>query len=173
LNPREAGTILIIQPIVQAAFSPLCGRLADRFSAATVATIGMGLCAAGLAIAASITVTTSIMLIMVMLATLGLGFALFSSPNISVIMGSVPPRYLGVASGLNSTMRTLGMMGSMTIITIIFSIFMADQAVTTQTQPQFLASMHTALVTFSALCIIGIFFSIARIKKQPDQKYLS
>ncbi len=168
LNPREAGTILIIQPIVQAAFSPLCGRLADRFSAATVATIGMGLCAAGLAIAASITATTSILLVMVMLATLGLGFALFSSPNISVIMGSVPPRYLGVASGLNSTMRTLGMMGSMTIITIIFSIFMADQAVTPQTQPQFLASMHTALVTFSALCIVGIFFSIARIKKQPD-----
>jgi len=170
LNPREAGTILIIQPIVQAAFSPLCGRLADRFSAATVATIGMGLCAAGLAIAASITATTSMLLVMVMLATLGLGFALFSSPNISVIMGSVPPRYLGVASGLNSTMRTLGMMGSMTIITIIFSIFMADQAVTPQTQPQFLASMHTALVTFSALCIVGIFFSIARIKKQPDPK---
>ncbi len=168
LNPREAGTILIIQPIVQAAFSPLCGRLADRFSAATVATIGMGLCSAGLAIAASITATTSILLVMVMLATLGLGFALFSSPNISVIMGSVPPRYLGVASGLNSTMRTLGMMGSMTIITVIFSIFMADQAVTPQTQPQFLASMHTALVTFSALCIVGIFFSIARIKKQPD-----
>ena len=169
LNPREAGTILMIQPIVQATFSPLCGRLADRFSAATVATIGMGLCAAGLAIAASITATTSMPLIIVMLATLGLGFALFSSPNISVIMGSVPPRYLGVASGLNSTMRTLGMMASMTIITVIFSIFMADQAVTQQTQPQFLISMHTALLTFSALCIVGIFFSIARIQKQADQ----
>lgn len=165
LNPREAGTILIIQPIVQAAFSPLCGRLADRFSAAVVATIGMSLCAAGLAIAASITATTSVTLIMAMLAILGLGFALFSSPNISVIMGSVPPRYLGIASGLNSTMRTLGMMASMTIITIIFSIFMAGQAVTPQTQPQFLASMHTALLTFSALCITGIFFSIGRIRK--------
>jgi len=169
LNPREAGTILMIQPIVQATFSPLCGRLADRFSAATVATIGMALCAAGLAIAASITATTSTSLIIVMLATLGLGFALFSSPNISVIMGSVPPRFLGVASGLNSTMRTLGMMASMTIITVIFSIFMADQAVTEQTQPQFLTSMHTALLTFSALCIVGIFFSIARIQKQADR----
>lgn len=169
LNPREAGTILIIQPIVQATFSPLCGRLADRFSAATVATIGMGLCATGLAMAASITASTPMTLIMVILTTLGLGFALFSSPNISVIMGSVPARYLGVASGLNSTMRTLGMMGSMTIITIIFSIFMADQPVTPQTQPQFLASMHTALLTFSALCLLGIFFSIARIKKTPEQ----
>ncbi|MBW2688574.1 MAG: MFS transporter [Deltaproteobacteria bacterium] len=165
LNPREAGTILIIQPIIQALFSPLCGRLADRFSAAGVATIGMALCAVGLGIAASITATTPISLIMITLAVLGLGFALFSSPNISVIMGSVAPRYLGVASGLNSTMRTLGMMASMTIITIIFSIFMAGHAVTPQTQPQFLFSMHIALLTFSALCIIGIFFSIGRIRK--------
>jgi MFS family permease len=157
----------MIQPIMQAIFSPLCGRLADRFSAAGVATIGMGLCASGLAIAAGITATTTISLIMVMLAILGLGFALFSSPNVSVIMGSVAPRYLGVASGLNSTMRTLGMMTSMTIITIIFSIFMAGHAVTPQTQAQFLLSMHAALLTFSVLCVLGIFFSMARIRKNP------
>lgn len=168
LNPHEAGMVLMIQPIVQATFSPICGRLADRFSAAGVATIGMALCATGLAIAASITAATTMTLIMVMLVILGLGFALFSSPNVSVIMGSVAPRYLGVASGLNSTMRTLGMMTSMTIITIIFSIFMAGQAVTPQTQAQFLFSMHTALLTFSVLCVIGIFFSMARIRKEPE-----
>jgi EmrB/QacA subfamily drug resistance transporter len=170
LSPRDAGMILMIQPIMQAVFSPLCGRLADRFSAAGVATIGMGLCAAGLSIAASITASTSMTLIMVMLAVLGLGFALFSSPNVSVIMGSVAPRYLGVASGLNSTMRTLGMMTSMTVITITFSIFMAGQAVTPQTHTLFLFSMHTALVTFTVLCVIGIFFSMARIRKQAEQQ---
>jgi len=165
MNPREAGMILMIQPTVQAIFSPLCGRLADRFSAASVATIGMALCATGLGIAAMITATTSVNLIMIMLTILGLGFALFSSPNVSVIMGSVEARYLGVASSLNSTMRTLGMMASMTIVTIIFSIFMAGHAVTPQTQSNFLTSMHTALLAFSALCVIGIFFSMARIRK--------
>jgi EmrB/QacA subfamily drug resistance transporter len=165
LNPREAGTILIMQPIVQAIFSPLCGRLADRFSAPAVATIGMGLCAIGLGVAATIDATTTISLIMVVLVTLGLGFALFSSPNISVIMGSIPKRHLGVASGLNSTMRTLGMMASMTVITIIFSIYMAGHAVTPETQPQFLASMRTALMTFSGLCLVGIFFSLGRLRQ--------
>jgi MFS family permease len=165
LNPREAGLILMVQPIVQAVFSPLCGRLADRFSAASVATIGMSLCAVGLGIAAVITATTPVSLIVLMLVVLGLGFALFSSPNVSVIMGSVEPRYLGIASGLNSTMRTLGMMASMTIITIIFSIVMSGEAVTAQTQPLFLFSMHTALLTFSVLCVVGIFFSLARIRK--------
>ena len=165
LDPHEAGMILMIQPIVQAVFSPLCGRLADLFSAAGVATIGMGLCATGIGIAAGITGGTPVALIMAMLMILGLGFALFSSPNVSVIMGSVAPRYLGVASGLNSTMRTLGMMVSMTIITITFSIVMSGQAVTAQTQPQFLLSMHAALLTFSALCVIGICFSMVRIRQ--------
>jgi EmrB/QacA subfamily drug resistance transporter len=157
LDPHQAGMVLMIQPIVQTVFSPLCGRLADRLSAAGVATIGMGLCATGIGIAASIAGGTPLALIMAMLVILGLGFALFSSPNVSVIMGSVAPRYLGVASGLNSTMRTLGMMGSMTIITITFSIVMPGQAVTAQTQPQFLLSMHAALLTFSVLCVLGIF----------------
>jgi EmrB/QacA subfamily drug resistance transporter len=165
LNPREAGTILIIQPLMQAIFSPLCGRIADRFSAPGVATLGMALCAIGLGLAATITAASSITLIAIVLMTLGLGFALFSSPNISVIMGSIPKRYLGVASGLNSTMRTLGMMASMTVITVIFSIFMAGHAVTAETQVQFLTSMRTALITFSALCLVGIFFSLGRIRK--------
>ena len=80
LDPHEAGMILMIQPIVQAVFSPFCGRLADRWSAATVATIGMGLCATGIGIAASISNGTSITLIMVMLVILGCGFAFFPRP---------------------------------------------------------------------------------------------
>jgi MFS family permease len=167
MSPREAGALLIIQPVVQASFSPLCGRLADRFPAAKVATLGMTLCAAGLAIAAAITAATPLWVIIIMLGVLGFGFALFSSPNVSVIMGSVPPRYLGVASGLNGSVRTLGMMSSMTIITIIFSIFMGGHTVTADTLPAFLKSMHIALLVFCGLCGIGIFCSFARFEKTP------
>jgi EmrB/QacA subfamily drug resistance transporter len=163
MSAREAGTVLIIQPLFQAMLSPFCGRLADRFPAARIATIGMALCAVGLAIAATLTAATPLPLVMAMLVLLGTGFALFSSPNISVIMGSVAPRYLGVASGLNSSMRTLGMMTSMSIITVVFSVLMAGQAVTIETEPQFLLSMRTALLVFCGLCIIGIACSAGRM----------
>lgn len=166
LTARDAGTILIIQPVTQTLLSPLCGRLADRFPAARVATLGMAICAAGLAVAATLKATTSLSLVMAMLALLGTGFALFSSPNVSVIMGSVEPRYLGVASGLNSSMRTLGMMTSMSIITVLFSTRMAGHPVTLETQPQFLSSMHLALLIFCGLCLTGIFFSAGRMKNR-------
>ncbi len=164
MSPRGAGAILIIQPIAQALLSPLCGRLADRFPAARVATLGMALCAIGLGGAATIGPGTPLSRIMIMLVFLGTGFAFFSSPNVSVIMGSVEPRYLGVASGLNSSMRTLGMMTSMTIITLVFSVYMGGQAVTAATQPAFLQSMHTALLTFCGLCLLGIGCSLGRLR---------
>ncbi|HEY7746205.1 MAG TPA: MFS transporter [Desulfuromonadales bacterium] len=165
MSAREAGAILIIQPIVQTLLSPLCGRLADRYPAERVATVGMALCALGLGIAASLGSASSLALVVVVLTVLGLGFALFSSPNTSVIMGSVAPRHLGVASGLSASMRTLGMMTSMTIITIIFSILMAGHAVTPETQPDFLRSMHVALLAFSGLCGVGIIFSLGRLRQ--------
>jgi hypothetical protein len=103
-----------------------------------------------------------------MLALLGTGFALFPSPNASVIMGSVAPRHLGVASGLNSSMRTLGMMTSMSIITVTFAVLMAGEPVTRATQPQFLLSMRTALLVFCGLCSIGIYCSAARLKTSAE-----
>lgn len=165
LTARDTGMVLIIQPVVQTLLSPLCGYLADRYSAARIATVGMSLCAAALAVAAAMTAATPLPHVVSMLILMGTGFAFFSSPNVSVIMGSVESRHLGVASGLNSSMRTLGMMTSMSIITLIFSTLMAGQPVTTATQPQFLLSMHIALLIFCGLCVIGIACSAGRLKR--------
>ena len=165
MGPQQAGTVLIVQPVVQTLFSPLCGRLSDRIPATWVATAGMACCALGLAVAAGLGAASPLPHVLALLVLLGAGFALFSSPNVSIIMGSVEPRHLGVASGLNSTMRTFGMMSSMLIITLIFSILMHDQPVTAATQPAFLSSMRLALLIFCGLCLVGIGCSIGRVRR--------
>lgn len=165
MGPHEAGTVLITQPIMQTLFSPFCGKLSDRVPAWMLATAGMTLCAVGLAVAAHLSAESSLQTVIMLLMFLGLGFALFSSPNVSIIMGSVEPRYLGVASGLNSSVRTLGMMSSMMIITLIFSYLMQGQPVTAETQPAFLASMRWALLIFCGLCVIGIGCSFGRLSR--------
>ncbi len=163
MSPSQAGLVLIVQPLVQTLFSPFCGRLSDRIPAAYVATTGMALCAVSLAVASTLHVESTLMVVYLLLVAMGLGFAFFSSPNVSLIMGSVEPKYLGVASGLNSSMRTLGMLTSMMIITLIFAYLMNDQPVTIANQPGFLASMRLALQMFSGLCVIGIGCSLGRI----------
>jgi MFS family permease len=170
MSPHQAGSLLIVQPIVQTLFSPLCGKLSDRVPAGLVATSGMGLCALGLGLTASLSASSPLSLVFLLLILLGAGFALFSSPNVSMIMGSVAPRYLGIASGLNSTMRTMGMLTSMTIITLIFSVLMHGQQVTLKTQPAFLNSMRLALLVFCGLCVIGIGCSLGRVKPLSVKK---
>lgn len=164
MSPWEAGAVLVAQPLAQALLSPLCGRLADRYPAERVATAGMALCAVGVGLMATVTATTPLGLLLPMLLFLGTGFALFSSPNTSAIMGSVPPRFYGLASGMVSTMRTLGMMASMTLITVTFSVFMGERAVTAETQPAFLLSMRVALSAFAGLCVAGVLLSLVRLR---------
>ncbi len=167
MSPQHAGTLLIIQPVVQTIVSPLSGRLSDRYPAARVATVGMALCAAGLGVAATISADTSLSVLIAVFLFLGIGFAVFSSPNMSVIMGSVSLRHLGVASGLVASMRSLGMMVSMTTITILLSIFMQGHPVTRDTQPAFLMTMRSALICFCLLCLAGILCSLGRLRENP------
>lgn len=167
MTPQQAGTLLIVQPVAQAVFSPLCGRLSDTIPAAWVATGGMALCASGLGISVTISPSTSLTVLVAIFLLLGTGFALFSSPNMSVIMGSVATRHLGVASGLVASMRTLGMMTSMTIITVLLSVFMKGHSVTVETQADFLLTMRAGLACFCLLCIVGILCSIGRLRPMP------
>lgn len=166
MGPHQAGTVLIVQPIMQTLFSPLCGRLSDRMSASILATLGMASCAAGLAVASFLDAYSSLLQVICLMMFLGLGFAMFSSPNVSMIMGSVEKRHLGIASGLSASMRSLGMLTSMTVITLIFSWLMQGQAVSAETQPLFLSSMRMALLIFCALCVVGIGCSLGRVGKK-------
>ncbi len=165
-SPRDAGLVLMVQPIIQACLSPIGGRLADRYSAGLVATVGMALCVAALWLAAAIGTTTSLTGIIAVLVFLGLGFAFFSSPNTSVIMGSVERRHLGVASAMTGTMRTLGMTVSMIVITVTFSLIMGEHPVSPETTPQFMRSMKLDLFGFGLLCVAGVFMSLVRVPRR-------
>ena len=93
-TPKDAGIILIAQPIVQALFSPVAGRLSDRIEPAIVSSIGMALTTAGLAILFFLSEQTGLLFIIISLIFLGFGFALFSSPNANAIMSSVEKKIL-------------------------------------------------------------------------------
>lgn len=162
-SPEGAGLILIIQPVFQAVLSPLFGRLSDRVSPAGLATAGMALCALSLGLVSRIHAVTPLYVIVGMLALMGVGFSLFSSPNTTTVMGSVPPKSYGVASSFLATMRTMGMLCSMTVITLVFKHFMGNHPVNAETRSSFLASMHLCMILFCLLCIAGVFCSMVRL----------
>ncbi|MGE4559253.1 MAG: MFS transporter [Desulfobulbus sp.] len=169
LSARQAGFILLLQPLMQVVTSPIAGRLADRIEIGTLATVGMLISGAGLLLAAlTLGIQTPLWLVAIELMLIGSGFGIFITPNSTAIMDSVERRQFGVASGMIGAMRTLGMATSLTTITLVFSLFMGNQAVTDVNLPRFLLSMKTALVVFSVFSCLGVILSFRRGRRRQS-----
>lgn len=162
LSPQAAGTVLIAQPLVMALFSPSAGRLSDRIEPRIIASAGMGITLIGLTNFVFVQPKTQLILIVANLVLLGFGFALFSSPNMSAIMGSVEKKFYGIASGAVATMRLLGQMVSMAIATVVLALFVGRQPIEPATYALFLRSVKTCFAIGAMLCALGIFFSMFR-----------
>ncbi len=162
LTPQQAGMILVAQPIVQALLSPFAGWLSDRVEPRVVASAGMAVTVLGLLVFSRIESSTPVSIIVSNLMLMGLGFALFSSPNTNAIMGSVDRRFYGLASATLATMRVVGQMLSMAIVMLVFAVYIGKVMITPEVYPLLIKSTRTSFAVFSLLCFFGIFASLAR-----------
>ncbi len=164
LGPRDAGLILISQPVVMAACSPVAGWLSDKIEPRIVATAGMLLTTMGLVPFIFLDQGSSIPFLLTGLVILGVGFGLFSSPNTNAVMGSVEKKFYGLASGAVGTMRLLGMMISMGTATVVFALFIGRVEINEANYPALVKSIGILFLLFCILCFGGIFASMVRGK---------
>jgi EmrB/QacA subfamily drug resistance transporter len=163
LSAQTTGFVLVSQPIVQAAFSPLAGRVSDRVEPRIVASAGMAITALGLFFLAVLTqAATPLPFIIMSQVILGFGFAFFSSPNTNAIMGAVESRFYGIASSVVATMRVLGQMFSMGIAMLIFTVLIGRVEIVPAYYPQLVKSVRVAFTLSGMLCVAGVFASFAR-----------
>ncbi len=167
-DPETTGLILVSQPIVMAAFSPLAGKFSDVVEPQIIASVGMGITTLGLVLLSVMTETTDIVYVVASLAVLGFGFALFSSPNTNAIMSSVEKRYLGVASATVGTMRLVGQVLSVGIATLAIAIYLGTAELSHELSDEFMRSYQLAFSVFAVMCFIGIFASLARGKVRQE-----
>jgi EmrB/QacA subfamily drug resistance transporter len=163
-NPASAGLILVAMPAMQAIFSPLAGRLSDRIEPRLIASAGMALTTIGLIIFVFLNEQTPLELVIGNLVLMGFGFALFSSPNTNAVMSSAPKTAYGVASATLATMRQVGMVFSMGVAMLMFTLYIGRVQITPEYYLLFQQSMKTSFIIFAVLCFGGIFASLARGK---------
>ena len=162
LSPRNAGLILVTQPVIMAIMASVSGRLSDRYDPRILSSAGMGIIVAGLVMLTMVSGQTSMPYLVVSLGVVGLGFGLFSSPNTNAIMGSVDRKYLGIASATVGTMRLTGQMVSMGIATLLLQLFIGDHPLNNQYSQEFMGSMKATFIILAVLCTAGVFASLAR-----------
>jgi len=122
-SPRDVGLYLMINPVCLLLMAPLAGYLADRFQARIISTIGTAIMAGGIYLIRLLNGDSSASDIMLVLAVMGIGMGFFSTPNTSTIMGSVPKRKLGSASGINATIRSLGISLGVALALALFEFY--------------------------------------------------
>lgn len=165
MEAREAGLVLVAQPVLMAIVASFSGRLSDKKNPRVLAAIGMAISSLGLLLLSFIGSDTSIAHIFFGLTVLGIGFGLFSSPNTNVVMGSVDKKIYGTASAMLSTMRNMGMMFSMAIASLTIHILLGESQIDSSNIPQLISSTKIVFTVFTVLCFAGIFSSLAKMKK--------
>ncbi|MDI9632247.1 MAG: MFS transporter [Acidobacteriota bacterium] len=162
LPPRHAGLLLLAQPLTMALLSPLAGRLSDRFQPRVPASLGMALTALSLFLFALLGPATPLAVVVGTLLLIGVGFALFSSPNTNAVMSAVDRRDYSVASAVLGTMRQLGQSLSMAALALLTARTMGEAQLGADNALALLATQRQAFLLFGPLCVLGVLASLAR-----------
>ncbi len=107
-TPLWAGIYLLPLTVGFLAAGPLCGHLADLYGARPFATGGLLLVAASFIGMYFLPVDFNYTVFAVLVGLNGIGQGMFSAPNTSAIMNSVPAAERGAASGMRSTFQNSG-----------------------------------------------------------------
>jgi len=120
-SPLEAGLLIIPTDIATLAAGPLSGRLSDKYGHLPFTTTGLAVTSVSLFLFSTTDASTPYPLLVVYLMLFGAGLGFFASPNISSIMGSVPPERRGIASGFRATFFNVGYTTSLNLAILIMT----------------------------------------------------
>jgi EmrB/QacA subfamily drug resistance transporter len=129
VTPLWAGIYLLPLLVGFVVMGPLSGWLSDRFGARLFSTTGLLIQVIGFLLLTILPTNFDYIWFALLLFILGLGQGMFSAPNTSSVMSSVPAEQRGAASGMRSTFQNSGTLVS---IGVFFSIITVGLASTLQ-----------------------------------------
>ncbi|MXV35368.1 MULTISPECIES: MFS transporter [unclassified Saccharibacter] len=122
-NPATVGLLIAPWAVGVASMSFIVGRVADRFPASMLSSLGLLVTAMGFVLLWTLSPEASNSAIAWRTLVAGLGFGLFQPPNNRAIMVTAPPGREGGASGMLSVSRLSGQTTGALLVAGLFTIF--------------------------------------------------
>ncbi len=175
-DAERSGRWLAVMPLVALVLSPVAGRWSDRVGTRPLSVAGMLLTAAGFVVMSQVGAVPHPGHILGGMALIGAGLGIFTVPNSSAVMGSVPTARLGLASGLQATMRNLGLAaGAAAMAAIVATRFaahggglLAASAHGGATHPlAFAAATRDAYLVMAAVALVAAVLSTRQAGATP------
>jgi MFS family permease len=151
-TPQTSGLLLALASLLMAASAPIAGALSDRVAPRVIASVGVAAVLACTIMASRLGPETSLVYVAGVVVLQGLGFGLFASPNMTIIMNSATAQTVGMASALSAKSRALGMILGMLVSVVLISLELGDEPVE-QHPREFIEVM---VVAFEVLSVVGV-----------------
>ena len=117
------GLLMTPWPVGVALAAPVAGRLADRYPAGILGSVGLVAMGSGLTLLALFPAQGSPAELVWRMALCGLGFGFFQAPNNRTLIASAPRTRAGAAGGMLATARLLGQTLGAAAVAILFRAF--------------------------------------------------
>jgi len=132
-TPLWAGIYMLPMMIGFLVSGPVSGYLSDHLGARPFTTGGMLVATVAFVLLTLLPANFNYLAFAVLLLAMGIGMGLFSSPNTSSVMSSVPPEHRGVSSGMLATVQNAGMLMSMAVFFTIVIVGLSARLPSTLT----------------------------------------
>uniref|UniRef100_A0A7J3X8G0 MFS transporter n=1 Tax=Thermofilum pendens TaxID=2269 RepID=A0A7J3X8G0_THEPE len=130
MPPSEAGLLLVPFEAVFLVAGLLGGRLSDSIGYAPVTLAGCLTSSLALYLLSTLSASAPTSLLAAYLALVGAGTGLFTSPNTSSILGSVPPERRGVASSIRTVAFNVGFTFSLNMAVLTMTHYIPYEVAT-------------------------------------------
>lgn len=124
----QTGFLMTPWPLATGVMAPIAGRLADRYPAGLLGSLGLGAFSAGLIGLAVLAPGASTIDIAWRMALAGAGFGLYQSPNNRTMILSAPTDRSGGAAGMQGMARLVGQTIGAAITAVLFGILLQERA---------------------------------------------
>lgn len=179
-DPLTAGLSLVPLGITMMVVAPLSGRMSDKFGPRNLTILGLAMAAAALLGLAFIDHSTPYWLIAALMLALGAGNGLYSSPNTSSIMNTVPPERRGTAAATRTMLRNTGAMLSLSLaFPLVLSglsmqdtlnLFLYGGGISAPAQVVFENGLHEAFLLFFVVALVAMFVAMMRPRRKIARK---
>jgi DHA2 family multidrug resistance protein-like MFS transporter len=154
-SAAETGLLMTPWPVGVALAAPIAGRLADRYPAGILGSVGLATMAAGLTSLAFFPHDGTAADLIWRMALCGLGFGFFQSPNNRTLMSSAPRARAGAAGGMLATARLLGQTLGAAGVAILFRAYPGKGS-------------NFALAVAAGISLTAAVISMARLAGNPE-----
>jgi MFS transporter, DHA2 family, multidrug resistance protein len=162
----KTGLLMTPWPLAIMLVAKPAGRLADRYPAGVLTTIGMLVVASGLVLILLLPADPSAVDIAWRTAICGLGTGFFQSPNNRAIMGSAPMERSGAAGGIQAMARVTGQTTGAALVALVFGIFEAGMHANR-------TAITVALELAIAFTLVAALISSLRLRAQVESNRAS